>query len=138
MPIFRQKSHWARKPYEWMDELEVGMVLLWGKNKTPRKIRAIGRNPWTDHLHDVKFAKLQKSQFQDPTTVYMRCDIRRMSTPILKKVSLCTTDVECRLQRCIDAQEEFLERYRAGIDRYCQDTRIDRCITQGETVGVVT
>ena len=138
MPIFRQKSHWAAKPYEWMDLLEVGMILFWGPNKTPRKIRAIGRNPWTDHLYDVTFAKVQRSWCKDPTVSYCRSEVRRFGQPLFTKVSLCTTDIECRLQQCIDANKAARERYLSSEDRYSQELFLQQCITQEETVGVVT
>lgn len=89
-----------RSPESWVDAIVPGDVLDW--NGRPRKVRAVRRYP-NDRLHSIELLKVARSAYPSPTTVRYRSEILAASKGIIGHVSLCTTPLECAVQRTIDA-----------------------------------
>lgn len=106
--------------YEPFDVIRTGDVILW--NGKPRTVRRVTRSQ-EDAVRVVEFAKLRRSQYPSPLTLYYRSELRRAFGGIVahRKGPLCATEAECQITADI-------EEGRNGHD--CR-------IKQDETVGVI-
>lgn len=87
--------------YEPFDEILPGDVIRW--NGRLRKVRKVNHYA-DDRIYSIHFAKLRRSGYPSPATIYFRTEIRNSFGGIVfKGASLCTTAVECAMQKQIEA-----------------------------------
>jgi hypothetical protein len=84
---------------EWFDVLVPGDILDW--NGRPRKVRAVKRYD-DDCVYMIEMLKVARSGYRSPTTIRYRSEIRQNARGIIGHASLCTTELECAVQREID------------------------------------
>jgi hypothetical protein len=110
-------------PLEPFDAIRVGSIIRW--NRRQRTVRTITRHP-NGAVYCVQFAKVARSGYRCPLTVYYRSELRKAFGGIVahRKGPLCAVEMECALSKWIDEQEASV--------RY-----IDPPVTERETVGVI-
>ena len=119
------RADWETKPYHDLDRVLPGDVIrLSGRL---RKVRKVTRLPGTDHVHSIHVLKIRRSGYSSPTTGIDRSSIVSPGgyewQGIVGHASLCTTDLECAVQRQIEAPHSVPYRKPA--------------ITENDTVGVL-
>lgn len=138
MPRYRQKSHWERKPYHpIIDDLVKGDVVLWGSKPTPRVIRSVNRNPYTDHVYSIDFIKIRKSGYPCPTTTYCRYELKRDVHRRIGHIDEPMNETDELTQACIDVYDAIVDAYHRGDLPSRAIPRLDRCVTQDDVVGVI-
>lgn len=118
---FRPRSNGRRQQREAFDAIRVGSVIRWkGRLRTVRRVTRLPDGL----IYAVSFAKLKRSGYTSPLTIYHRSEIRCHFGGIVahRKGPLCAVDLECRLSAAIDAG---------------RDAGRDAAVTEHETVGVV-
>lgn len=139
MPVFRNKRHWESLPYHpVVDALRVGDVVEWGSRGKMRTVRNVIRNTKTDHVYMVECVKLCRSQYPGPMTLLDRHQlIKNVRGIIAEKIRLNKTDLEARLTTCLTNYNEGWRLWHENSKEFDQPERLDRCITQWETVGIL-
>lgn len=97
IPFYARRQPRPESQYEPFDAIREGDVIRW--NGRLRTVRGVTRTP-DDFVYSVRFAKLRRSGFPSPATVYWRSDVRQAFGGIVAHRSgpLCATDLECRVQ----------------------------------------
>ena len=97
---------------EWMDNLKVGDVLLWGRKETPRVIRDMSMHHiWSDRLGYVTFAIRRCSWTHRPYTLYNRSEVRAMGKRTRKK-SKISSQLDKKLDYAIHDRDWHLSNNR--------------------------
>lgn len=119
------RADWAYKPYHDLDRVIPGDVIrLSGRL---RKVRRVTRLPGTDHVHSISVLKVRRSGYPAPDTVIGRSSIVSRGgyrwQGIVGHTELCTTELECAVQREIEnrtvpyRRPEITERQTVGVLR---------------------
>ena len=114
-----KRCHHVGPPHPQLDCLLPGDVLRTPKGLL-RKVRSVSYCACGDRVWAVTFAKVHRSRYNRPYTVYWRREIEGWQL-VATGVSLCSTRLECAVQQAVELMPP-----------------VGMYITQDETVGLVT